>query len=108
MESLAPLPSQQVLQTPLAAAGGPAPRRAATSSPAADRRPSPPAASDRQPAGPSPLQATFRFEEKAQQVVVTLIRPETKEVVRQIPPDKILNLVAYLRQFVERAFDRRA
>jgi uncharacterized FlaG/YvyC family protein len=40
--------------------------------------------------------------------VVTLIRPETKEVVRQIPPDKILNLVAYLRQFVERAFDRRA
>jgi len=54
------------------------------------------------------LQASFRFEELARQVVVTLIRPETQQVVCQIPPAKILNLIVYLRQVVGAAFDKRA
>jgi uncharacterized FlaG/YvyC family protein len=40
--------------------------------------------------------------------VVTLIRPDTHEVVCQIPPEKILNLIVHLRQASERAFDKRA
>ncbi len=93
-----------------------------TRSPAAGRRSSPPvgdprpageirpAASGRQPAGGTraPLQASFRFEELARQIVVTLIRPDTREVVCQIPPEKILKLIVYLRQAVGTAVDTRA
>jgi len=86
------------------------PLPAAERSPAADRKASPPAASGRQPAGVSaaPLEASFRFEELARQIVITLVRPETREVVRQIPPDKILKLIVYLRQAAAHAFDREA
>ena len=87
----------------------PAPWRVCESSPAADRRPSPPVNAGRRPAGPPPpLQATFRFEEAARQIVVTLVRPETQQVVLQIPPEKILKLIIDLRQLAARAFDKQA
>lgn len=78
-------------------------------SPAAGRIPP----SGRRPAGslagpPAPLEASFRFEKAARQVVVTLTRPETREVVRQIPPARIVKLIAYLRELTERIFDQRA
>jgi hypothetical protein len=100
MRPLEPLPSH--LPAP--------PRPAPPSSPAADRRNSPPAASGRRPAGAprEPLQACFRFEELARQVVITLVRAETQEVVRQIPPEEIVNLIVYLREAVARALDKRA
>ena len=100
MKPLEPLPSH----TPVA------PTPATSRSPAADRRSFPPAASGRQPAGVSrpPLAASFRFEELARQIVVTLIRPDTQEIVCQIPPEKILNLIVHLRQASEQAFDKRA
>jgi uncharacterized FlaG/YvyC family protein len=37
-----------------------------------------------------------------------LIRPETDQVVQQIPPDKILRLIADLRDMVARILDKRA
>jgi uncharacterized FlaG/YvyC family protein len=37
---------------------------------------------------------------------VTLVRPETQQVVLQIPPEKILKLIAYLRQIVTATLDR--
>lgn len=100
MKPLEPLPSH----TPVA------PTPATSRPPAADRRSSPPVASGRQPAGVSrpPLAATVRFEELARQVVITLIRPDTREVVCQIPPEKILSLIVHLRQASERAFDKHA
>ena len=119
MNPLEPLPIHLPLPGGTPSPGGdgapvthrPAPAR----SPAADRGTPPPAASGRQPAGaPSapavraPLQASFRFEELARQVVVTLVRPETREVVRQIPPEKILKLIVYLRESMGAALDRRA
>jgi uncharacterized FlaG/YvyC family protein len=58
------------------------------------------------PAPRAPLQASFRFEKLARQVVVTLVRPETQQVVLQIPPEKILRLIAYLRQITGAALDR--
>jgi len=96
--------------------GAPGPHSPASDrSPAADRGTSPPAASGRQPAGAptppalrAPLQASFRFEEQARQVVVTLVRPETQQVVLQVPPEKILRLIAYLRQVLSATFDRQA
>jgi len=75
---------------------------------AADRRPSPPVSSDRRPAGPVPLAVSYRFDESANSIVVVLIRPETDQVVRQIPPEKILRLMADLRDVVARALDERA
>ena len=117
METLEPLPS---------IARGPAPStstrpalggRVSTDSPelpprgrveAAGRRPSPPASSDRRPAGPTPLAASYRFDAFANSIVVVLIRPETDEVVRQVPPEKILRLMADLRDMVARALDERA
>jgi len=70
-------------------------------SPAAGRSASPPAASGRQPdrALPAPpLQASFRFEELARQIVVALVDPSSHEVVRQFPPEKILKMIVYLKE----------
>lgn len=121
MNPLEPLPSHLSLTPPGAGDRAPVPHRPVTArSPAADRGLSPPAASGRQPAGArppklpralarrAPLQASFRFEELAHQVVVKLVRPETQEVVRQIPPEKILKLIVYLRQAASAALDKRA
>lgn len=55
-----------------------------------------------------PLTASYHFDEPANSAVVVLVRPETNQVVRQIPPEKILRLIADLRQMVARVFDRRA
>jgi uncharacterized FlaG/YvyC family protein len=54
------------------------------------------------------LQASFRFEEAARVVVIALIRPETEEVVVQIPPEKILKLIVGLNEALARVLDRRA
>ena len=93
MTPLEPLPSQPP------AAPTPVPAR----SPAAGRSASPPAASGRQPdrALPPPLQASFRFEKLARQVVVALVDPASHEVVRQFPPEKILRMIVYMREMME-------
>ena len=126
METLEPLPSiarglGPAADPPDRCPGAPSPSassgRASTGSSelpppgrveAADRRPSPPASSDRRPAGPAPLAASYRFDASANSIVVVLIRPETDQVVRQIPPEKILQLMADLRDVVTRALDERA
>lgn len=93
---LDPLPSQHPASLTPGAPG----------SPSADRIPSPPVTAGRRPAGPAanqPLQASFRFEELARQVVVALIEPETHEVVRQIPPERILKLIIDLTQACRKA-----
>jgi len=100
MNPLEPLPSQQpVPPTPVPARP-----------PAAGREATPPATSGRQPQGElaAPLQASLRFEKLARQIVLSLIEPETGEVVRQIPPEKILSLIVYLRQAADAAFDESA
>ena len=101
MTPLEPLPSQ----TPVSPT--PVPAR----SPAAGRRAhSPPAISGRQPGRDSaaPLQASFRFEKLARQIVVALVEPQTGGVVRQIPPEQILKMIVYLQQMSVRALDKRA
>jgi uncharacterized FlaG/YvyC family protein len=40
--------------------------------------------------------------------VVVLTRPDTQEVVRQIPSEKIVRLIADLRDMVSRILERRA
>lgn len=75
---------------------------------AAGRRPSPPVAPGRRPAGPPPLEASYRFDDSAGQAVVVLTRPDTQEVVRQIPSEKIVRLIADLRDMVSRILERRA
>ncbi len=99
MNPLEPLPSPQpVSPTPVPA-----------NLPAAGREAPPPAKLGRQPQGVSaPLQASLRFEKLARQIVVTLIEPETGEVVRQIPPEKILSLIVYLREISSADFDENA
>ena len=54
------------------------------------------------------MQASLRFEKLARQIVLSLIEPETGEVVRQIPPEKILSLIVYLQQAADAAFDESA
>ena len=75
---------------------------------AAGRRPSPPLTPGRRPAGPPPLEASYRFDEPAGQTVVVLTRPDTQEVVRQMPPEKIVRLIANLRDMVSRILEQRA
>jgi len=91
--------------------------RVATSSPqalptrqpsdAAGRRPLPPDTSGRRPAGAPPLQASFRCDESTQQMVVALTRPDTQEVIREMPPEKILRLIAALKQIAARTSGNR-
>ena len=100
MKPLEPLPPQPpVPPTPVPAR-----------SPAAGRSVTSPAVSGRQPQrGPSaPLQASYRFEELARQVVIALVDPRTNEVVKQIPPEKVLKLISYLQQTAAAALDKRA
>ncbi len=75
---------------------------------AAGRRPSPPATPGRRPAGPPPLEASYHFDESAGQTVVVLTRPDTQEVVRQMPTEKIVRLIADLRDMVSRILEKRA
>ncbi len=83
---------------------------ASSGSPAVAQGTSPPAIPGRRPAGvpPRPLSALFRFDEELRQVIIALVRPETGRVVRQVPPEKILSLIAHLKEAARRALDRRA
>lgn len=83
---------------------------AASGSPAVAQDTSPPATPGRRPAGVAqqPLSASFRFDEELRQVIITLVRPETGQVVRQVPPDKVLSLIANLQEAAKRALDRQA
>jgi len=96
---LEPLPSQPPVP----------PQPATPRAPAADRRIPAPAASGRRPAGePNPaLVADLRFDRLARQVVIALVQPETHQVVVQIPPEKILRLVAHLKEVAARMIDER-
>jgi len=117
METLEPLPSMARGLDPSIPWQRPAIQRTPAGSPpqptrqqaeAADRQPSPPVLTGRRPAGRLPLTASYHFDEPANSAVVVLVRPETNQVVRQIPREKILRLIADLRQMVARVFDRRA
>ncbi len=70
----------------------------------------PPAHSGRQPTGApaTRLQARFRFEKLARQIVIALIEPQSKQVVQQIPPEKVLKMITYLQQAAVHAFDKSA
>jgi len=117
METLEPLPSMARGLDPSIPWQRPAIQRTPAGSPPQPTRQQAEAA-DRQavPPGPDrsaarrglPLTASYHFDEPANSAVVVLVRPETNQVVRQIPPEKILRLIADLRQMVARVFDRRA
>lgn len=101
MTPLEPLPSQPPVPPTPVPARSPAAGRSAHS---------PPAISGRQPGRDlaAPLEASFRFEKLARQIVITLIEPQGKGVVRQIPPEKILKMIVHLQQMSVRAFDKSA
>ncbi len=41
---------------------------------------------------------SFSINEKTQQVLVKLVDSETKEIIREIPPEKIVNMMADMRE----------
>jgi hypothetical protein len=45
------------------------------------------------PVGRPPLVASYQYNKAISQVVVTLQRPDTGEVVAQIPPEQVVNFV---------------
>ena len=96
---LEPLPSQPTLT----------PQPATPHAPAAARRTPPRAAPGGRPTGvPSrSLVTDVRFDRLARQVVIALVRPETRQVVVQIPPEKILKLAAHLKEVAARMIDER-
>jgi len=49
--------------------------------------------------------ADVRFDRLARQVVIALVRPETRQVVVQIPPEKILKLAAHLKAMAAHILD---
>jgi hypothetical protein len=55
-----------------------------------------------------PLTANYQYLQAIRQVVVTLQRPDTGEVVTQIPPEQIVNLILALSNLVSPRLDARA
>jgi len=52
-----------------------------------------------------PLSASYQYNKALKQVIITLVRPDTGEVVLQIPQEKVLNLIAILNQLSNQALD---
>lgn len=46
----------------------------------------------------SQRQLQFRVDDQSGRTIITVINPQTKEVVRQIPDDQVLKLAAAMRQ----------
>ena len=40
----------------------------------------------------------FRFDESSGRTIITVVNPETNEVVRQIPPEELLSLARTMRE----------
>jgi len=50
------------------------------------------------PAARPPLAASYQYNEAIRQVVVTLQRPDTGEVVAQLPPEQVVKFVTAMLQ----------
>ncbi|MEI5907607.1 flagellar protein FlaG [Bacillus spongiae] len=55
----------------------------------------------------SPTSLKFEFHEKLQEYFVSVIDNETKEVVREIPPKKLLDMYAAMTEFVGILVDKK-
>ncbi|HSV30819.1 MAG TPA: flagellar protein FlaG [Atribacteraceae bacterium] len=51
------------------------------------------------------IEARFSVHEKSREIMVTLLNRDTKEVIRQIPPEKVLDMLAQLKELVGILFD---
>ena len=54
---------------------------------------------------PPALEITYSFDKELNQIIFTLTRPDTGRVVRQVPPEAILEFASYIRQQTALALD---
>jgi hypothetical protein len=54
---------------------------------------------------PPALEITYSFDKELNQIIFTLSRPDTGQVVRQVPPNAVLEFAAYIRQQTAPAMD---
>jgi flagellar protein FlaG len=55
-----------------------------------------------------PYSLSFRFEKELNRVVVKVIDPETGEVVREVPPESVIETMKQLRETAGRLVDEEA
>jgi hypothetical protein len=60
------------------------------------------------PLGRNNIEARFSFNEELAQIVITLRDTNSGEVVRQIPPEKVLQFAEFLLKTTGRILDARA
>ncbi|PIC73006.1 flagellar biosynthesis protein FlaG [Sporosarcina sp. P26b] len=53
------------------------------------------------------VQLRFKFHEKLNEYYVTIIDPETEEVIREIPPKKLLDIHAAMKDFIGLLIDKK-
>lgn len=53
------------------------------------------------------VQLRFKFHEKLNEYYVTIIDPETEEVIREIPPKKLLDIQAAMKDFIGLLIDKK-
>lgn len=53
------------------------------------------------------VQLRFKFHEQLNEYYVTIVDPETEEVVREIPPKKLLDIHAAMKDFIGLLIDRK-
>ncbi|PID23317.1 flagellar protein FlaG [Sporosarcina sp. P7] len=53
------------------------------------------------------VQLRFKFHEQLNEYYVTIVDPETEEVVREIPPKKLLDIHAAMRDFIGLLIDHK-
>lgn len=78
----------------------PKPRQPAETKKAAKEEEAPPAAEPKAPVPSSfkPYSLSFRFEKELNRVVVKVIDPETGELLREVPPEAVIETLKQLRK----------
>ncbi|WIF97615.1 MULTISPECIES: flagellar protein FlaG [Pontibacillus] len=56
---------------------------------------------------PAQTELKFEFHDKLEEYYVTLVNPETDEVIKEIPPKKLLDIYASMAEFLGFLVDRK-
>lgn len=56
---------------------------------------------------PAQTELKFQFHDKLEEYYVTLVNPETDEVIKEIPPKKLLDIYASMAEFLGFLVDRK-
>jgi flagellar protein FlaG len=103
IEATRPIEATQPIATAKPRPAAPDAQRHEDKKPAAPEEPKPPTVSSFRP-----YSLSFRYEKELNRVVVKVIDPETGELVREVPPEAVIEALKQLRETAGRLVDEEA